>query len=169
MVLEDFIQRFNEGLKFILEFDKQTLREQGHFDTGRLEKSLEYEVSLNGNTVKAVFYAEDYGIDLDEGVPASEILSYEFYKNNERFRGWVKRVLGKTEDEVNSTIYFIWNKWKMEGKPTNNSSRFSSTGETKNWIKIGTENWERRELQIFDIGMVLEQLYEQSLDILIAA
>lgn len=166
MGLQEFIERFNQGLALLVAFDRKTLEDQGHRFTGKLINSIHYEIEINGNRIQAEFIAEDYGIDLDEGLPPSLIGSLDEYQRDTQFREWVKVVLGKSDEEVDSTIFYIWRKWKQEGFPTQNSRRFSKTGERINWIKIGTENFETNTNLFFNIEDSLDDLFEQALSII---
>lgn len=169
MTIDTFIQRFNDGLAVLLQLDKQILTDQGHRASGKLIDTLSYEIVLSGNTLTGTFLAQDYGLDLDRGISASEIGGLDQYTKDQAFRRWVKTVLGKSEKEVSSTIYFIWRKWKKEGMPTKNSSAFSKTGERTNWIKKGTEAFEKDEMKFFNIELSLDDLFEQAFDLVFEA
>jgi hypothetical protein len=49
------------------------LQAQGHRLTGALEKSIQYEVKVEGDTITAVMTALDYGLVMEFGVPANRI------------------------------------------------------------------------------------------------
>lgn len=144
------------------------LQAQGHRLTGALEKSIQYEVKVEGDTVTAVMTALDYGLVMEFGVPASRI---PYGKGGSKggtskyIQGLVRffTLRGLGSREALGAAFATAKKHKREGMPTRESYAFSAngrrTGFTKNTLEqylplltstIGTESGRVVDLIIGD-------------------
>jgi len=123
-----------DALQILIDNGKETLREQGHVDTGKLERSFEQkiEVTVNG-VITGDVLVEDYAEDLDQGVPASQVkFTSKLFNDLLAWSGRKKSGLGETERRkfVTSTI----RKAQKTGFPTPGSLKYSKTGKRTGWI-----------------------------------
>lgn len=161
-VYDTLIENFQKGLDFIIDLDRQRLVDQGHVATGRLKNGLKTKVYLNGEKLTADFMMESYGIDLDQGVPASRIR----YSLTD-LESWAKIVRPDLSSKQRKRfVYNTWRKHKREGMPTRASLAFSKTGERLNWIKRGDEIVEERFDELFGISEWLLALFNASVTII---
>ena len=152
--------RFKPGLDEIILFDKKTLEDQGHKDTGALENSLKYVLKITPTDISIDFYSLNYGQALDTGVPAKNV-RYGYH----HVVGWARRKHpGITDKELNKFIYSMMNVHKQEGIPTDASKRFSKTGERTGWIRLGTEFIDQNFDRFFPIDDIVDKLFEVALE-----
>lgn len=109
---------------------KKELREQGHYNTGALESSFISEITDNNGDFHLTGQALSYANILDEGVRPERASMKQFYFVKEFF-------ISKGYDERNAGQFAAMtiNRWMKEGMSTQASSRFSSSGRRKHFIK----------------------------------
>lgn len=132
--IEDGISKGLEVAMKQLQTDlRKELKAQGHYLTGKLHDSIEYEIEQRQGTVLAVMEIEDYGLAMEFGVPANRIPytpgggrggTSKYIQGLIRF--WNLR--GVTGREGVRAAFATAAKHKREGMPTRASARFSSTG-----------------------------------------
>lgn len=105
---------------------KKELRDQGHYLTGALERSIHSRQSTSGGTVVSEIEALDYAEDLFEGVRPEHIDPYDptYLKGLTEYAK--KRFPGQPAFKIAVSISL---KHSKEGNPTQASYEFSSTGE----------------------------------------
>jgi hypothetical protein len=124
----------------VAEFFKKELTDefvgQGHRDTGKFEKSIEYDILTNVDTIEIVFSYLKYGIFLEKGVSSNKIpfgggaskkatsLYIEALKNWAARKGMLKPL---------SAAFAIAKMHKKEGMPTKGSVKFSKNGRRRNF------------------------------------
>lgn len=129
------LKNFGEGVDFLITKDKERLRAQGHYASGRLERSLRSQEYFQNGHLVSDFYTRDYGIDLDTGLRPNQIK----YTRQDLLE-WAKIIMPSSSDfNINSFVHFTMRKHRIEGTPTLASLRFSSTGERTKWIQRGNE------------------------------
>lgn len=147
--LESAMQRLQADLR-------GELKAQGHNLTGRLSESLEYDIEVEGDVIRAVMECEDYGLAIEFGVPASRIPytpggggggTSKYIQGLIRF--WNLR--GVTGREGVRAAFATAAKHKREGMPTRSSHAFSSTGARTGFASTVLE----RDLEL--IGRILEE------------
>lgn len=147
--LESAMQRLQTDLR-------GELKAQGHNLTGRLSESLEYDIEVEGDVIRAVMECEDYGLAIEFGVPASRIPytpggggggTSKYIQGLIRF--WNLR--GVTGREGVRAAFATAAKHKREGMPTRSSHAFSSTGARTGFASTVLE----RDLEF--IGRILEE------------
>ena len=131
---------FEKPVKQISEYFKQELidefLEQGHRDTGKFEKSVEYQILTNTKTIEIVFSYLKYGIFLEKGVSAANIpfggsssrKSVSLYI--EALKDWAAR---KGMKNPLGAAFAIAKTHKKQGMPSKGSYKFSSNGRRKNF------------------------------------
>lgn len=166
--MTDFEQSIVSGLKDAmarLQADlRKELKSQGHYLTGRLHDSIEYEIEVVGDVVRAVMECEDYGLSMEFGVSADKI-PYTPGGNrggtSKYIQGlisfWNKR--GVTGREGIRAAFATAAKHKREGMPTRSSYAFSTTGERTGFASTVIE----RDLEL--IGRILEEKTGATLEI----
>lgn len=123
--------------KIVNEEIKQELKDQGHYLTGALDRSIDEEIDGDDITGQALEYLNR----LNDGVAAANIGPLN--KSSSEFRKlvqWVKqRGLehnGERFMTAESIAEAIWRKWQKEGMPTENSKMYSKTGERTGALNI---------------------------------
>lgn len=168
--MNDFEQGIVEGLRDAmkrLQTDLRTeLKLQGHYLTGRLSDSIEYDIQAGNGIITAVMECEDYGLAMEFGVPADRIPytpgggggTSKYIQGLIRF--WNLR--GVTGREGVRAAFATAAKHKREGMPTRSSFAFSSTGARTGFASTVLE----RDLEL--IGRILEEKTGLALEIQIA-
>jgi len=143
---------------------RSELKAQGHYLTGKLHDSIDYEIKAAGDVVTAVMECEDYGLAMEFGVPASRIPytpgggrggTSKYIQGLIRF--WNLR--GVTGREGVRAAFATAAKHKREGMPTRASFAFSTTGQRTGFAQTVIE----RDLEL--IGRILEERMGVTLDI----
>lgn len=169
--MNDFEQGIVEGLRDAMERLQTDLRAelkaQGHYLTGRLSDSIEYDIQSGAGIVRAVMECEDYGLAMEFGVPAKNIPytpggggggTSKYIQGLIRF--WNLR--GVTGREGVRAAFATAAKHKREGMPTRSSYAFSSTGARTGFASTVLE----RDLDL--IGRILEEKTGLTLEIVLA-
>lgn len=154
--LKDAMRRLQSDLR-------AELKAQGHYLTGKLNDSIEYEIETEPGLVRAVMECEDYGLAMEFGVPASNIPyspgsgagSSKYIQGLVRF--WNLR--GVTGKEGVRAAFATARKHKREGMPTRASAVFSTTGARTGFASTVIE----RDLEL--IARVLEEKTGLALEI----
>lgn len=145
------------------------LADQGHRLSGELVSSLEYKVQTTANGLTLDFFASEYGVYLNAGVPANRI-PYTAGRRGSGGRGtsayiqglirYVQRRMGLRGKEGVSVAFAIARKHKREGMPTAASYRFSNNARRTGWVDVILEQSEGRINEIVQewIGNELELL-----------
>lgn len=158
--LEAAMKRLQDDLR-------KELKAQGHYLTGRLSDSIEYEIEAGTDTITAVMECEDYGLSMEFGVKAANIPytpgsaaggTSKYIQGLIRF--WELR--GVTGREGIRAAFATARKHKREGMPTHSSRVFSSTGERTGFASTVLE----KDLEL--IAAILEEKTGLSLEITIA-
>jgi len=124
------------------------LHAQGHHLTGALERSIQYEVRREAGRVTAIMTANDYGIFMEFGVPASRIP----YGGKRRGGGGGKskyiqglvrffELRGVHGREALSAAFATARKQKREGMPTRGSYAFSSNNRRTGFVRNTLEQY----------------------------
>lgn len=150
---------FIKGMQYLVEQDKTEIQDQGHVATGRLRDSVNVKFVFDGDSLRAEFYAEQYGLALDQGLGPDQ-MRIGWRKWKEVSKGWARIVKPElSEKEIDTFLFFVWRKHKREGMPTRASSRFSKNGRRTGWIKQGSRKAENID---FGINQYLEILLSES-------
>lgn len=137
---EQFGRNIGELVKISL---IQTIEAQGHRYTGKLQDSIRYELERKSFLGRIVFYAEYYSDFVDKGVPANRIPYNPNKRTGKKTSKYIERlidfVINKLKvgsDSAKNVAFMIARKHAKEGMPTNNSSKYSKTGERLDYIQI---------------------------------
>jgi len=120
------------------------LQAEGHRLTGALEKSIQYEVKVEGDTITAVMTALDYGLVMEFGVPANRIPYGKGGGGTSKYiQGLVRffTLRGLGSREALSAAFATAKKHKREGMPTRGSYAFSSNGRRTGFVKNTLEQY----------------------------
>lgn len=126
------------GQRIIETSVKQELRDQGHYLTGALERSLAAKVKSEVMEGEAL----DYLKKLDEGVPGSQIKVDS--KALAEMTRYVELRMGYKGSKAMQVAYRILQTQQREGMPTANSYAYSKNGERKKGLQIGFAEAEPR-------------------------
>ena len=154
--LQDAIKRLREDLR-------KELKAQGHYLTGKLNDSIEYDIRVEGDFVRAEMEIEDYGLSMEFGIkpqnipysPGSGAGTSKYIQGLISF--WNKR--GVTGREGIRAAFATAAKHKKEGMPTRSSYAFSTTGARTGFATTVLE----RDLEL--IGRILEEKTGATLEI----
>lgn len=166
-IRQNIIQSFEIGLKLLLEtvidYDQQTLTDQGHRATGKLIDTLSYKIVIGSDTIVGEFYMQDYGLDVDQGIKARDVFKVDPGKIKE----WAKVVNPSlSSDEVDSFVAATFKRWDKEGIPLDDgNSRFSKDGSRTGWIGRGSTFLKDQGESFIAIDSVLDALLEATLNI----
>lgn len=134
---------------------REELRDQGHYSTGRLHESIQYEIKSGSDTVTALVECEDYGLALEFGVPAGKIpfSPGSGAGSSQYIQGLITdfQQKGLQGREAISAAFATANVQKRTGMPTPGSYRFSNNGDRLGFASKTLE----RDLDI--IGRILEK------------
>lgn len=121
----------------------RTIEEQGHRFTGKLQDSIRYELERKSFLGRIVFYAEYYSDFVDGGVPANRIPYNPNQRTGKKTSKYIERLINFVinklrvgSDNAKNVAFMIARKHAKEGMPTNNSSKYSKTGERLDYIQI---------------------------------
>lgn len=157
--LQDAMKRLQADLR-------KELKAQGHYLTGKLNDSIEYDIRVEGDFVIAEMEIEDYGLSVEFGIkpqnipysPGSGAGTSKYIQGLISF--WNKRGVGGREGI--RAAFATARKHKREGMPTRGSYAFSSTGQRTGFASTVLE----RDLEL--IGRVLEDKTGFNLEIALA-
>lgn len=135
--MEQLIEVIKE---YLINAFRTELTLQGHVLTGKLNDSIEATALKTAKGFDIVFYAENYGGFLNEGVSADRIP----YSRGIRRGGtslyiqgliaYVQRRMFLQGKEAVSVAFAIAATHKKEGMPTNNSYRFALNNRRLKWV-----------------------------------
>ncbi len=147
---------------------KMQYRLQGHYLTGKLDRSITYKVigTTDGATVRIDM--EDYGITLDQGISPSRIpygkgTGAKSSKYIQGLKRYAKKRFGVSNKEALSIAIRIAKVQKKQGLSTRNSKKYSKTGKRQGAISaalLETEK-EQRELVERTLQASIELFFEQ--------
>lgn len=144
---QEFRQNFRKLLTLIVGDLREKLAEQGHVNTGRLSKSLRFEIRLANDGIEGFVFFEEYGIYIDKGVAAERIpFSFGSGRSSSKYiKGLIQyfRQRGLPSKQAKSAAFATAVVHKREGMPTKASSRFSKTGERTGFLTKTVRNKER--------------------------
>lgn len=107
------------------------LRAQGHNASGKLIETFETRLIDTGEKLTGSIWVQEYGLYQSTGVAANRINYNPFW-----LLPWAKIVLPNLSDKERiSFVFAVWKKHKKEGMHTQESKRFSKTGERDSWIE----------------------------------
>ena len=139
----------NNAARFLNSKFADELRDQGHYLTGSLERSITGSTTVvnNRRNTVATGYALDYAIKLNE--PQHEL------KNLPSIGDLVKYFIlrGLPIMEAKRAAFNTRKKQEREGMPTKASSRFSKTGVRIQFIDRTWRSSERKIDSMIDAGM----------------
>lgn len=119
----------NEIMQLLTHDIKKELRDQGHYNTGRLDKTIETHVRILSTAVIGQIFMENYWAYMENGVPANRIpySRGSGAKTSKYIDGMIKyfKSKGLRLKEAKSAAFATANKHKTEGMPTANSYNFS--------------------------------------------
>lgn len=107
------------------------LRAQGHYNTGKLEESLESEIVVKNQDGSLEGSALYYALILHHGFGPEKASFKQFPFLVEYFES-----KGKSEKEAKQYAAMTIRKWMKEGMPTAHSYSYSSNGERLNVISL---------------------------------
>lgn len=127
----------------------QELRDQGHFLTGALERSITqaYRIVESSKQTALTGYALEYAEDLESGQHHLNQLPTVA----ELFKYFQLR--GLNDIEAARAAVLTHKKQKEEGMPTKASSRFSKTGERKHFMSRAWKSNEQKVDSLMSLGM----------------
>lgn len=125
------------------------LREQGHYLTGALERSINsaYRVVEKSKETELSGYALEYAQDLEKGKKPGEKLATVL----ELQKYFILR--GLSANEALRAAVLTSRRQAKEGSPTKASSRFSKTGERKHFIERAWKSNEQKIDSLVDAGI----------------
>lgn len=132
------------------------LRDQGHYLTGALERSINtsFRVVERSKATELIGFALDYAQDLETGLRPKQFGRSHV---NELFKYFLLR--GLNQVQAMEAAILTNRRHIKEGMPTKDSSRFSKTGERKNFI---SNAWEKSEKNIDNyVSVESDKMFEK--------
>jgi hypothetical protein len=151
-------------------------RLQGHELTGAAVKQMETMVRMEINTLIIEGFVPDYMAINNEGVKSDRIPYYpgSGRKTSKYIDGlidYVKRRMGKSDEEAKGIAFAIASKHKLEGMPTKNSViKHSKTGRRTGFIEIALEKSSPKFIELienaitFSVETTIESYYKSILN-----
>jgi len=139
MIQEILLSQIGKATELFREKLREELKAQGHSNTGKLEKSIAYDIELKAEKIIVSLFMNTYGIFVDTGVKSSRIP----YSGRTGLGGRSKyidglisyfRTKGLNERDAKGAAFATANKHKQEGMPTRNSYRYSSNGRRTGFV-----------------------------------
>lgn len=160
----------DEALNIVREFLEvsivESLRLQGHTNTGKLASSIETKVShlLDGTEIGV--YMEDYAKYVDQGVGADSIPFSEgsgqkkskYIQALARFA--ISKGIASGRKQAESIAFAIAKTHKKEGMPTRASQKFSSTGKRTGFLSDAFTDQELEVLIDRELGKGLQTIVD---------
>lgn len=139
------------------------LVDQGHRLSGDLIRSLEFKVRTQAANLVIDFLSNEYGEELNTGVPASKIPRYpsvEYLRLVQALTRYATRRMGLRGKAAKRAGHAIVRAWQREGKPTRASYRFSKNGRRTGWVDYTLLNEEDTISEFVEdfVGVELEIL-----------
>lgn len=158
ILIDDFIK----GLDRVVEYDKQTVTDQGHVATGKMRDSISKRFKVEGDYIIGFNEVIDYGVDVSTGLKPSEV-NY----TPDEIEDWAKIVKPDLSDsEIARFAINTWKKHNKYGIPLESSKAFSKTGKRTDWIPIGDKYVEDNFDTLFPVERFLDRLLTESMEIL---
>lgn len=152
-----FIRAAERMGELVVESLRVQYRLQGHRLTGRLQKSIEYEVQPTKQGATLRIFMEGYGIVLDQGVRPSRIPFGGGGGGSSKYiqglRSFAKKRFGVGQKEATRIAFAIANKHKKEGMPTRASRRYSKTGKRTGAISAALLDTEQEQRKLVETAM----------------
>jgi hypothetical protein len=150
-------------------------RAQGHELSGSAVKQMETVVKFEINTLVIEGLVPDYMAINNSGVTAARI---PYTPNSGRppskyisgLIDYVKRRMGKSDNEAKSIAFAIASKHKKEGMPTKGSVRFSTTGKRTGFIEQALDKNSAKFIELienaitFSVEATIESYYKSILN-----
>lgn len=130
---------------------EKELRDQGHYLTGALERSINSRNNANGNAEVLEMEALDYIDDLDHGVKPDNIGN--FNQHVQKMAEYAQKRMGVHGRLAAKIGYRIAQKHAEEGIPTKSSYQYSSTGERLHVIQETYDHIEDQFDQLVENGL----------------
>lgn len=139
MIQEILLSQIGKATELFREKLREELKAQGHSNTGKLEKSIAYDIELKAEKIIVSLFMNTYGIFVDTGVKSSRIP----YSGRTGLGGRSKyidglisyfRSKGLNERDAKGAAFATANIHKKEGMPTRNSYRYSSNGRRTGFV-----------------------------------
>jgi len=136
-ITDDIKEALEVAMKLLRGDLRDELKAQGHYNTGKLHDSIDYEIRVVGTSVVADMVCEDYGLIMEFGVEPGRI-PFSGTKRGSGGGGKSKYIQGLitffeskglTGREAVGAAFATAMTHKREGMPTNASFRFSKNGE----------------------------------------
>jgi len=149
----------NEVMLLLRERLRSEAAAQGHRLTGKLEDSIDFEITETESEAVGKMYAEDYGVFVEFGVKSGRIP----YSSGGGRRGGTSAYIqglvsfwehkGLSGREALGAAFATAKVHEREGMPTRKSFAFSSTGQRTGFIKTTIDE------SMDDITRIIEEKY----------
>jgi hypothetical protein len=139
MIQEILLNQIGKATELFKEKLREELKAQGHSNTGKLEKSIAYDIELKAEKIVVSMFMNTYGVFMDTGVSPSKIP----YSGRTGLGGRSKyieglisyfRSKGLNERNAKGAAFATATIQKREGMPTRNSYRHSSNGRRTGFV-----------------------------------
>lgn len=124
---------------------QQELKDQGHYNTGKLAESLEASVSQTSDGADLDIQMNDYHVFVEKGVKAGRIPFGGRKSKGSKTSKYIQALInffrskGKSEKESKSAAFATAHAHKAEGMPTSGSKAYSSNGRRLKFIDEATQ------------------------------
>jgi hypothetical protein len=166
----EIMNGISQYLNFLIDISKKELRAQGHYVTGKTEKSFKADVKyLGNNEYEGTISVLSSAIILNYGVLAKNV---PYQQGSGKVKSlyiqalleWAANVRPELSDkERTGFVFAVARKAKQEGHPTTGSYKFSSNGRRKDWIEFTIKPNEDKIFRYMNIDKVLSFEIQKSI------
>lgn len=137
---------------------QKELRQQGHYNTGKLESSFTSQITQSSDKVKLEGFALDYAQILNDGTRPAKASFAQFPFVVEFFTS-----KGYSEAKAKQYAAMTINRWMKEGMSTKASARFSKNGKRLNFIGLVNELIDTRinDAVFKEMDKIVEEKYRE--------
>lgn len=130
--------------RYAIKAARKELREQGHYLTGGLEKSMTEETQVQDDAITSRVSMNAYFTYLQRRLPSDKVpySRGSGAKSSKAVEGLLRywKLRGLAPKEARSATFATLNKWKQEGRPTRASFRYAKNGRRTGFLEYTVED-----------------------------
>lgn len=149
-----------EWLEDFREIMIQELKDQGHWDTGKLGNNSRIEIKAQETKIQGLLWLEDYYVFIENPMaPGKQLYTRGSGASSSQIvqalMQWFRR---KGAPNPMRATFATLNTWRKEGRPTRRSLQYSSNGRRTGFLKETVRQFS------LDAVKNVEQIFSESID-----